>query len=276
VCVCVQAREAAYQQVLAGHGIPVPEQLKGAAGDAAAADAAAAAAGAERSSSSSSNVAVLTQLMLMRRLSSGAAAAEEGVDILGVGSPAHHVSAVWLVVRGGCCFVGASLQAHARMHVPTDELLLLLQPRACWPPQAHMLPPTPPVHDSMPAPPPVRDSMPAPQLGATPPPVPCCVSRPMRRSHSLDSALNSLTGLLDQLALGQIGLASEDEAFDDLCEADSSEADGGWLPADVMSGDSSCSKGVQVAAVAAALHHHQQHHHHLQPVQEAGEDAAAA
>lgn len=79
--------------------------------------------------------------------------------------------------------------------------------------QTHLLPPTPPASDMSLAGGPLQ----------------------IRRSHSLDSGLHSLTGLLDQLALGQLG--SEDLAeydYDksyehDLCDGEN------WMLVDTMS-----------------------------------------
>lgn len=66
----------------------------------------------------------------------------------------------------------------------------------------------------------------------------------MRRSHSLDSGLNSITGLLDQLALGQL---NSDEFEPDALEC---EADGwAWLPPD----EPAAAGGGSAAGAAAAL-----------------------
>jgi hypothetical protein len=96
----------------------------------------------------------------------------------------------------------------------------------------------------------------------------------VRRSHSLDSGLNSLTGLLDQLALGQL-CGSEDGTDLDGGESES------WTMADAMSADmepwagtaagsSSGGGGSQAAAIGEKLGHLQQLH--LQPVLEGAED----
>uniref|UniRef100_A0A383VZC0 Uncharacterized protein n=1 Tax=Tetradesmus obliquus TaxID=3088 RepID=A0A383VZC0_TETOB len=118
----------------------------------------------------------------------------------------------------------------------------------------------------------------------------------MRRSHSLDSGLNSLTGLLDQLALGQ--LCSSDEGGS--CEYDEygNESDS-WTLLDQMSeeapnsccsGSSSKGGGASAGEAAKALlllggaagsqhygmQQQQQHLQHLQPVQEGCEEQDAA
>jgi hypothetical protein len=123
----------------------------------------------------------------------------------------------------------------------------------------------------------------------------------IRRSHSLDSGLNSLTGLLDQLALGQLGSEEANSCeYDDYFESDS------WTLLDQLSeeGPVSCSSsgnsskggagaGISsggaagdAAKAAAALmllgggaagHHHGcQQQQHLQPVQEGCEEQDGA
>jgi hypothetical protein len=126
-------------------------------------------------------------------------------------------------------------------------------------PQAHLPPGTPPVHDLGPM-----------AQGTAPMPM-------VRRSHSLDSGLNSLTGLLDQLALGQL-CGSEEGTDLDGAESDS------WTMADAMSADmepwsgaaagsSSSGSGSQAAAYGEKLSHVQQlQQQHLQPVLEGAED----
>jgi hypothetical protein len=131
----------------------------------------------------------------------------------------------------------------------------------------------------------------------------------IRRSHSLDSGLNSLTGLLDQLALGQLEEGGSCEYDEYGQESDS------WTLLDQLSeeGPNSCcsgnsSKGGAAAAAAAGAsvggsvageaakaaaallllggaaggssgHHHygmqQQQQQHLQPVQEGCEEQDA-
>ncbi|KAF6254222.1 hypothetical protein COO60DRAFT_337570 [Scenedesmus sp. NREL 46B-D3] len=105
---------------------------------------------------------------------------------------------------------------------------------------AQLLPPTPPASD----------------LNAAAAEIP----QRIRRSHSLDSGLNSLTGLLDQLALGQV--CSEEGAsceYDDYCESES------WMLLEQLSeetmtsgssskgGAGSGSAGGEAAKAAAAL-----------------------
>lgn len=115
----------------------------------------------------------------------------------------------------------------------------------------------------------------------------------MRRSHSLDSCLNSLTGLLDQVALGQLCVAGSDEGADALYDTsyeEGGESESTWNM-DAMSGDMemvACGGGSGgVAAVAAgtaagsstsssqaaaAKDAAMQQHQHLQPVFEAAEE----
>lgn len=110
-------------------------------------------------------------------------------------------------------------------------------------------------------------------LPATPP-VSAASPLLMRRSHSLDSGLNSLTGLLDQLALGQIGGGSDEGAdglFDD-CEHDSDSI--GWMLADAMSADSETLVAAATMAAAAGGCGQQQQHQPAGKVQLA--QAAAA
>lgn len=110
----------------------------------------------------------------------------------------------------------------------------LLQPHLC---SCHG------VQASGPATPPARDLQPPP-LGNGTPPLTLVQQLPMRRSHSLDSVLNSLTGLLDQLTLGQLGGAEDDD-----CDAQASSDPEGvaWLLP-----ESADSDGVSAAAAAAA------------------------
>lgn len=108
------------------------------------------------------------------------------------------------------------------------------------------------------------------------------------RSHSLDSGLNSLTGLLDQLALGQLCGSEEDteHMYDDAGDSES------WALMDTLSADteperagpaaaagagaggasSSSSSHATLAAALAAKDAHLHQHQHLQPVQEGPED----
>lgn len=144
------------------------------------------------------------------------------------------------------------------MHLTYPCLLLCLSPSWLLL-QAQLPPGTPPVHDLAPL---AQDVPPAPAI---------------RRSHSLDSCMNSLTGLLDQLALGQ--LCGSEEGTDDCAESES------WTMADTLSADmepwfagaataaaggSSSSNGAAAQAgdkVACGAHAH------LQPVQEVAEES---
>lgn len=100
----------------------------------------------------------------------------------------------------------------------------------------------------------------------------------VRRSHSLDSGLNSLTGLLDQLALGQL-CGSEEGTDLDGAESDS------WTMADAMSADMEPWSGAAAGAGGSGggnhgpaafgeklLHVQQLQQQHLQPVLEGAED----
>jgi hypothetical protein len=150
--------------------------------------------------------------------------------------------------------------------------------------QVQLLPPTPPASD----------------LNAATAHLP----QHIRRSHSLDSGLNSLTGLLDQLALGQLGSEEVNSCeYDEYCESDS------WTLLDQLSEEgpnNSCSssgnssKGgagasgsgggaaADASKAAAALMllgggaasylhgNQQQQQHHLQPVQEGCEEQDGA
>ncbi|KAF8065816.1 hypothetical protein HT031_002876 [Scenedesmus sp. PABB004] len=116
-------------------------------------------------------------------------------------------------------------------------------------PSCHLLlPPTPPASD----------------LACRAPPL------AMRRSHSLDSGLNSLTGLLDQLALGALGSDS-----DELERCDS-ERDS-WMLVDALSDEPppphACPGGAAGGASKAAQHTHRQGHGQLLPVAEGAEDS---
>lgn len=135
--------------------------------------------------------------------------------------------------------------------------------------QAHLTPCTPPMQDAAPLVPgpPSRDMLP--------------------RSHSLDSGLNSLTGLLDQLALGQ--LCGSDEGTDHVC--DEGQETESWTMADAMStdmepwfaaaaaaagvmpGGSSSGSCSSVQPAVAKEHQHVVAQHHLQPVKEACEES---
>lgn len=105
------------------------------------------------------------------------------------------------------------------------------------------------------------------------------VASVIRRSHSLDSGLNSLTGLLDQLALGQ--LCGSDDGTDHMCD-DCAESAESWTMADTLSADMEpwFSAGTGAGGVAACggsnsvekgAHGHV-HLAQLQPVQEGAED----
>jgi len=123
----------------------------------------------------------------------------------------------------------------------------------------------------------------------------------VRRSHSLDSGLNSLTGLLDQLALGQLCGSEEDtdHMYDDAADSESwgmtesmsMSADMDPWSAGVPAGGPSSSNQA-LTATKELQHVHYQHVHyqhvhyqhvqhqqqqqqqqqHLHPVQEAPED----
>jgi hypothetical protein len=153
--------------------------------------------------------------------------------------------------------------------------------------QVQLLPPTPPASD----------------LNA----VGTCLPQHIRRSHSLDSGLNSLTGLLDQLALGQLGSDEGNSCeYDDYGESDSwtlldqlsdevphSCCSGNSSKGGAAAGGSSAGGAAGEAAKAAAAllllggaagsshsHHHglqqQLQQQHLQPVQEGSEEQDAA
>jgi hypothetical protein len=98
----------------------------------------------------------------------------------------------------------------------------------------------------------------------------------MRRSHSLDSGLNSVTGLLDQLAMGQ--LASDDDSLDCGVEAANRDCES-WMLVDALSEDSSgaapvANHGEPIAACTGTLTHQQEQQLHSVLQQGAGQGAA--